>query len=245
VQDAHNLAWKLAAVAEGWAGEALLDSFESERRPVAQTNADQSLRNALRLMEVVQALGVSDMSDASRARFAATLADESGCERVREAIARQAEHFDMPGLQLGFCYGEGALLRAEGEPPPAPLDVRSFTPSGRPGARLPHTWITQNGGRASLLDQVPLGRFLLLAGPDGDAWIDALASTGGVPIEGRKLDLASLPDLEAWLSVAGIDRSGALLVRPDQHVAWRARHRAAQPARELSQALDVILSRRV
>lgn len=243
VQDTHNLAWKLAAVAKGWAGDALLDSFESERRPVAQTNADQSLRNALRLIEVAQALGVSDMSDASRARFAATLADPAGCERVREAIARQAEHFDMPGLQLGFCYGEGALLRAEGEPPPDPLDVRSFKPSGRPGARLPHTWIMENGGGASLLDQVPLGRFLLLAGPDGDAWIDALASTGGVPIEGRKLDLASVPDLDGWLSVAGIDRSGALLVRPDQHVAWRARCRAAQPARELSRALDVILSR--
>ena len=82
-----------------------------------------------------------------------------------------------------------------------------------------------------------------VAGPDGDAWIDALAATGAVPIEGRKLDLASVPDLAAWLSLAGIDRSGALLVRPDQHVAWRARCRAAQPARELSQALDVILSR--
>ncbi len=243
VQDAHNLAWKLAAVAKGWAGEALLDSFESERRPVAQTNADQSLRNALRLMEVVRALGVSDMSDASRARFAETLADPAGCERVREAIARQAEHFDMPGLQLGFCYGEGALLRAEDEPPPGPLDVRTFTPTGRPGARLPHTWITQDGAVASLLDAVPIDRFLLLAGPDGDAWIDAAASTLGVPIEGRKLDPSWVPELDAWLSLAGIDRSGALLVRPDQHIAWRARHRTAQPAAELARALDVILSR--
>jgi 2,4-dichlorophenol 6-monooxygenase len=92
---------------------------------------------------------------------------------------------------------------------------------------------------------VPLGRFLLLAGPDGDAWIDALSSASGVPIEGRKLDRASMPDLDAWLSLAGIDRSGALLVRPDQHIAWRARCRAAHPARELSRALDVILSRSV
>jgi 2,4-dichlorophenol 6-monooxygenase len=135
------------------------------------------------------------------------------------------------------------LLRAEGEPPPGPLDVRSFQPSGRPGARLPHTWVTEKGRRGSLLDQVPLGRFLLLAGPDGDAWIDALASAGGVPIEGRKLDRASVPDLDGWLALAGIDRSGALLVRPDQHVAWRARSSAARPARELSRALRTILSR--
>jgi 2,4-dichlorophenol 6-monooxygenase len=69
VQDAHNLAWKLAFVLKGLAGPSLLDSYEAERRPVAQHNADQSLKNALRLIEVPQALGTTDSTDASRLRM--------------------------------------------------------------------------------------------------------------------------------------------------------------------------------
>src|ERR1051325_10185700 len=94
VQDAHNLAWKLGAVSAGWAPDALLDTYESERRPIAQENADVSVRNAMRMMEACRAfLGLRDGS-ASRADVAA-------------AIAAQAEHFDMPGLQLGFTYDTG------------------------------------------------------------------------------------------------------------------------------------------
>ena len=66
VQDAHNLVWKLAAVEAGWASPSLLDTYEIERRPVAQQNAEQSLGNALRLVEVPQALGISDDIQASR-----------------------------------------------------------------------------------------------------------------------------------------------------------------------------------
>jgi 2,4-dichlorophenol 6-monooxygenase len=241
VQDAHNLAWKLAAAMHGWAPESLLDSYESERRPVAQTNADQSLGNALRLFEVAQALGVTDFSEASHQRMEATLADPAGRERVSEAIARQAEHFDMPGLQLGFCYETGALVRGEGDRPPGAGEVREFTPSGCPGARLPHAWLGEGDERRSLLDEVPLDRFLLLAGPDGDAWLDSLGKLDGVPIEGHRLSHSSVSELEHWLEVAGIDADGALLVRPDQHVAWRARSAASDPAAALSDALRAVL----
>src|SRR5262249_16711010 len=75
VQAAHNLVWKIAAVERGWAGDALLDTYEAERRPVAQRNADVSLQNAIRLGEVYQALAAEGA--------------------LRAAIANQAEHFDM------------------------------------------------------------------------------------------------------------------------------------------------------
>jgi 2,4-dichlorophenol 6-monooxygenase len=242
VQDAHNLAWKLAAVLEGRAPETLLDSYESERRPVAQANADQSLRNALRLLEVTAALGVSDFSAASRARMTATLADPVGLARVEQAIAAQAEHFDMPGLQLGFCYGEGALLRDAAEPPAGPGDPRTFTPSAVPGSRLPHTWVRDGEARASLLDWVPADRFLLLAGPEGEGWTSAVAALADARVEARRLTREALPGLERWLETAGIRGGGALLVRPDQHVAWRARDAVAEPARELAAALRAVLS---
>lgn len=240
VQDAHNLAWKLAAVSNGWAPASLLESYESERRPVARTNADQSLRNALRLFEVPLALGISDLSEASRARMEQTLASPAGRERVRAAIEAQGEHFDMPGLQLGFCYQAGALLRAEGESPPG-LQVREFVPSGCPGARLPHAWLGEPGARASLLDHVPLDGFLLLTGPEGDAWLEALPKLSGPPVRGLRLDSRLLPGLGRWLELAGIGPDGALLVRPDQHVAWRSARAVPKPTDELARVFPRIL----
>jgi hypothetical protein len=240
VQDAHNLAWKLGAVLKGEAGAGLLDSYESERRPVAQANADQSLRNALRLFEVAAALGVSDFSDASCLRMEETLASEAGCERVSAAIQAQAEHFDMAGLQLGFCYRDGALKRAEGELAPD-LQVREFVPSGCPGARLPHAWLQGGDGRTSLLDRVPIDRFLLLVGPEAAAWIEALACVQGPQVCSLRLTPALLRDLTRWLGVAGIGPSGALLVRPDQHVAWRSPKLVANPGDELAAVLRQIL----
>jgi len=196
VQDAHNLAWKLAFVSKGLAGTSLLDSYDAERRPIAQHNANQSLKNALKLIEIPQVLAATD-----------------GHERVGEAIANQAEHFDMPGLQLGFSYAPDA-------PPPEP---RRFEPSGTPGGRLPHVWLETRDGPRSLLDRVPLDRFVLIAGPDGSAWRGAAGEIGGARLALHLLDRKEVPELDRWLEIAGIEPSGALLVRPDQHVAWRAR----------------------
>ncbi len=240
VQDSHNLAWKLAAVLRGHADPALLDSYERERRPVARANADQSLRNALRLLEIPQALGITDSLEASCERVEATLGDPDGLARVRAAIASQAEHFDMPGLQLGFRYVEGALLREPGDDPP-PLEVRRFTPTGCPGARLPHAWLA--GAGESLLDRVPLDRFLLVTGPEGGAWVDALASIHAPPADSLVLTGDRLPDLPRWLAQAGLEPSGALLVRPDQHVAWRRPTLGEAPARDLAAAFAAALGR--
>jgi 2-polyprenyl-6-methoxyphenol hydroxylase-like FAD-dependent oxidoreductase len=239
VQDAHNLAWKMAAVLQGWAPASLLDTYESERRPVAQANADQSLRNALKLVEVPQALGVTDFSPASCERVEKTLADTEGLARVRASIESQAEHFDMPGLQLGFCYEHGALARGGSDRPPA-FDVRRFTPSGCPGARLPHAWL-RGDRRESLLDRVPLDRFLLVSGPEGSAWSDAIASLQAPPTATLSLSSDLMPDLGRWLEVAGIGRAGALLVRPDQHVAWRSAEAVPDAAAALAGAFGALL----
>jgi 2,4-dichlorophenol 6-monooxygenase len=212
VQDAHNLAWKLAFVLQGLAPDELLDSYEAERRPVSQNNANQSLKNALRLIEVPRALGLLEPSGASRDQMDAVLATPEGRRRVGEAIASQAEHFDMPGLQLGFTYAPNAK----------PPDPRNFEPSGAPGQRLPHAWLEGERAQRSLLDRVPLGKFLLLAGPQGDSWVNAVESLAAEHLALLKLSKDELPDLERWLKIVGIEASGALLVRPDQHIAWRA-----------------------
>jgi 2,4-dichlorophenol 6-monooxygenase len=235
VQDVHNLVWKLRAVDQGWAPDALLGTYERERRPVAQRNADVSVANAFRLSEVFEALG--GMGDGAAARRAGVLADADGRGRVAAAIANQAEHFDMLGLQLGFTYDEGALV-SDGSAAPAPANpVREYVPTGRPGARLPHAWV----GARSTLDLIPYDRFTLITGADGTAWAAAADGIGDIPLGyvalGRDIDAG-------WADQLGIDATGALLVRPDQHVAWRARRAVADPAATLRDALARIVGSR-
>jgi len=238
-QDVHNLAWKLAAVERRELPASLLDTYERERRPVARTNADQSLRNALKLIEVPRALGTLE-PEGARDRMEATLASAEGRARVEAAVADQAEHFDMPGLQLGFWYPEGAVAREDDARPPGDGEVRRFTPSGCPGARLPHAWLDP-ARTASLLDLVPLDRFLLLAGPEGEAWAEAVVGLDVPDTVVFAFDETSLVDLDGWLATAGIGRDGALLVRPDQHVAWRAPAAVSDPGPVLVRAFERIL----
>jgi 2,4-dichlorophenol 6-monooxygenase len=226
VQDAHNLAWKLAAVESGWAPPSLLDSYDTERRPVARENAEVSGRNAGRMLEVYQALGTS--GDGTR-------------DRVRAAIANQAEHFDMLGLQLGFRYETGALVRDGSAAPIVENAVREYVPTGRPGARLPHAWTRSDGVRVSTLDLVHPDRFTLIAGAAGERWTEAAATIASPPLGCLAIG-ADVPDAGgAWARQLGIEADGALLVRPDQHVAWRAPRGVDDPRAALRAALAAIL----
>lgn len=243
VQDAHNLAWKLAAVLAGTAPPALLDTYEAERRPVAQYNAEQSLTNALRLFEVPRALGWSEDPAEARRHFTEVLADESRRQEVIAAIERQAEHFDMLGLQLGFDYEQGALSPDGTARPAVENPVRDFVPSSRPGARLPHGWLPDGAGRRSTLDLIALDRPTLFVGPDGASWRDA-ARAIVPPLACVHLG-ADVEDPSGWwTAVAGMPRDGVLLVRPDQHVAFRARAAVADPETVLRRAVDATFMRR-
>jgi len=224
VQDAHNLVWKIAAVEAGWAPDALLDTYEVERRPVAQHNADVSLQNAMRLGEVYQALAEPDASG----------------DNLRAAIANQAEHFDMLGLQLGFIYESGAIANDDNEKPTPGSSVRDYVPTAYPGARVPHAWVTRAGVRVSTLDLFPYDRFTLVTGPAGQPWIEAMA--GSAPVDHVVVGRDIVDARGQWMTLLGIDADGALLIRPDQHVAWRSRHAVANPAAALSGALATILS---
>jgi hypothetical protein len=149
-------------------------------------------------------------------------------------VELQREHFDLFGLQLGYVYGEGALVPEE--PPPAPGSPSEYVPTARPGARLPHAWVREIGG-ASTLDLVPLDRPVLFSFGDHEAWAHALgeawAATVRVGID--------TPMLETWRTLCGVGATGALLVRPDQHVAWRAPDVVHLP--ELARALEVVAGR--
>ncbi|MEM1416136.1 MAG: FAD-dependent monooxygenase [Myxococcota bacterium] len=266
IADAHNLAWKLAAVLDGRAGEALLDTYERERRPVAQRNCAESRHNYEKIFEVVEALGLSRRGlelmarikasapfrwlPARLKRWAARLLARPAWRalrrfervpalraRVRAAIDAQAPHFDRIGLDLGYVYDDGALAR-DGEPAP-PSEVTEYRPSTDPGARFPHLWLDETHAR-STHDALAPDRFTLLLDEGGAAWRDAAAH---VP-HAAELDVASMSELcegaarEALRALCGIGASGALLVRPDGHVAWRQRELPARPAAALRAAFD-------
>jgi 2,4-dichlorophenol 6-monooxygenase len=238
IQDVHDLVWKLAAVEDGWARASLLDTYEYERLPVARHNAEQSLRNAMKMIDVPRALGVLD--EPTTKRMTATLADPSGRRRVERAIADQAEHFDMLGLQLGFVYSEGALVHDGSVAPTRTDPVREYVASSRPGARLPHAWVQARGARISSLDLVARAGMTLMSQGAHDLWSKAVEGLDGVPLTHLRAG-EDFADTEGhWAAVCGLEAGGSLLVRPDQHVAWRARHLPADPADALRGALAAL-----
>ncbi|UZJ32839.1 FAD-dependent monooxygenase [Streptomyces endophytica] len=221
IADAHNLAWKLAAVLGGHAGPALLDSYEAERRPVAALALEQSL---LRLADPRLHWDRSPQMAAAR---------------------RAAGALDPMVVHLGYRYASGAVLDPQPELPDPDDGARIL--DGTPGSRLPHLWLAGDGRRLSTLDLVR-SRFTLLTGPGGDAWVTAardVADRLGVDLAAHLIapGAAVTDPAGHWPGIAGLAGDGALLVRPDQFVAWRAATLPGAPADALAAALVRLLAR--
>ena len=255
IQDAHNIAWKLAAVIQGHAGPALVDTYESERQAIGMRNVDWAMFTALNHQVLDAGMGFSPtQSPAARhATFEAFFADtpmgETRRARAAEVFMTQRTEFQAHDLEIGFAYANGALV-ADGTAPPEsdPLGGR-YTPTTRPGHRLPHVWIERNGERISTHDLTGNGgAFVLITGTGGDAWRSAAAAAAtraGVTLTDAAIGdgLACVDRDGAWQSVREIADDGALLVRPDNHVAWRSFGASAQPGDELNAAFDRVLCR--
>jgi 2-polyprenyl-6-methoxyphenol hydroxylase-like FAD-dependent oxidoreductase len=222
--EAQNLAWKLAAVQHGWADERVLDTYHAERHRLAEINSQQSLNNAMKLFEVAIALGVDADPEVSRANYAAVISTPEGRAAVQAATDGQAEHFDMLGLQLGFSYtAEAGLVVDDGAPPVVAADiVRDYLPSTHPGARLPHAWVEREGQRVSTLDLVPLDRFVLLTSSPAWAAAGEQLVGGEVPIDVVLVGRDVLDIDSNWARAGQLASDAAVLVRPDQHIGWRA-----------------------
>ena len=206
VADVHNLIWKLAAVEARWLDDAQLDTYEAERKPVAQFNCDQSMLNAFKLIEIPMALGSTDNVQDSTAAMHTIIADPASRAGVEAAIANQAIHFDLLGLQLGHSY-DGPLVLADGTEAVVPDEpARDYLPSTRPGGRLPHAWLPD--GRSTLdLTDVRVPTILVR---DGTRLVE----------DGRPGVVASCP-AGVWDEAFDLDSDQCLIVRPDQHIAYR------------------------
>ncbi|WP_280254623.1 FAD-dependent monooxygenase [Nocardia wallacei] len=247
IQDAHNLAWKIAAVRRGHAGPGLLDTYDTERRPIGRRNLDWAvgiIANSELMSEAALGLG-PHVPQWMRPTFFNTYFEDSA--RGRTARARAAEvlrthRIDCQAIdiEIGAAYEDGALVPdGTAAPEPEPMGDK-HVPSTRPGRRLPHAWVEHDGARRSTLDLVPPGEFTLVAGPAGGAWAAAARAVrerAGLPLR------VAQPDSEDWSRVREIEADGALLVRPDQHVAWRSPGASTDPGAELSAAMNRITFR--
>jgi FAD binding domain len=219
IHDAHNLAWKLALVLKGVASPKLLSTYETERHPPAKFTVEQAYTRYV----------------------------------TRTAPYLGAKDFQPPAndfnIELGYLYHSPAIV-PEGDDKLHDDPRQTF---GRTGSRAPHLWLErgaagwleQSGGRLSTLDL--FGRaFVLLAGPDGAGWCEAAAKVAkafpGLELDAHHIGGPVLRDPGGHFPQAyGISSGGAVLVRPDGFVVWRAREKINAAQDVLTAALRTAL----
>ncbi|MCF3131400.1 FAD-dependent monooxygenase [Streptomyces olivochromogenes] len=191
--DVHNLCWKLAGVLQGWAGPGLLETYEAERRPVAHRTLHQAVANTHLMVQVLNR------------RHEQLRNGEAAPARVE--LPWSERYFAQLGLVLGVTYRSAAVLTGHTTPPEPSGDGTDYVPSAEPGHRMPHLWLTRD---RSTLDA--LGEWFTLLTPDPVHW-------GQHTTVGRPLRIEPLP--AEHTDLCGLGPRGALLVRPDGHIAAR------------------------
>ncbi len=220
----QNLAWKLAAVIHGQADDTLLDTYHDERHPVGELVSRQSLVGP-----------------------AATLLTRGEDDTLLPAEQR----IPLFSLIIGYRYRSRAVLsgdRASRTKDGIELLHGPEELTATPGTRLPHADLARDDESVSPLDLFD-GRFVVLAGTAGAQWSTAAvaaAAVTGVPLAVYRIG----PDTDLrdpggkWWTAMGLPADGAVLMRPDGIVAWRADSVSVDPAAAMTQALTTILGRR-
>jgi len=222
--DIVDLSWKIEATLAGWGGEALLESYEAERRPVALRNVAEASGNLGRMLSPEKSPHLLD--DTAEG---ASIREQTGAA-LSESMKREWQSL---GIHLGYVYAGSPICVADSTPEP-PGNASDYVQTSWPGARAPHVWLDDGW---STLDLFGRGFVLLCLDAelvDIDALFEA-ADAAGVPLTSVRLsNRAAVKTYERKL----------VLVRPDGHVAWRGDTlpenaadlvdiiRGARPARE-------------
>ncbi|HEX2418083.1 MAG TPA: FAD-dependent monooxygenase, partial [Micromonosporaceae bacterium] len=192
VGDAVDLGWKLAAVINGWGGSKLADSYEAERRPVALFNRQMCGK----LMDLTR-------------RFVQLSGDGTSWEHLAGFLEQESYQFDNLGVHFGYRYHKSPVISSE--PGPAPhWQWRSITPTTWPGGRAPALRLPDG---SQLFDQFGTEFTLVdLSGENIGELMAKEANEHGIPV-------AYVPVSDPL--VRAVWERDLVLVRPDQHVAWR------------------------
>ncbi|WP_354697986.1 2,4-dichlorophenol 6-monooxygenase [Paraconexibacter sp. AEG42_29] len=252
IHDAHNLCWKLAEVVSGRADDSLLDTYEAERLPVGADNADWALSafTNFAVIDVAMGLMPGAPKEQNMAAFAAFFADTRLGASIRgrfaEVINTQRVEFHAHEIEIGYNYDSAAVVPDGTDMPVRDPFGSVYKPTTRPGHRLPHAWIERDGRRLSTHDLITPGTFALIAGADGAEWLKAASAVAdelGVKIDAVTIG-GTVSDVDGqWAEVGGLEPGGAVLVRPDQHTAWRTQEVPTDPAAALRTAFDAVLGK--
>lgn len=202
IADAADLAWMLAGSLKGWASPAILDAYEAERRPITEQASQLITEVAHKVMKIRR-----EISDDIERR------DEIG-ETARARVGQSAYQLDKyqqccGGLNFGYSYDASPIVAYDDEAHPA-YTMHDFTSSTVPGCRLPHFWLDE--GR-SLFDALGPDYTLIRCDPTKPV-SDILGAARKRGVSLRLLDVDASARPSSY-------EHALLLVRPDQHVAWR------------------------
>lgn len=252
VQDAFNLAWKLAYVIKGYGGPGLLETYGDERAPVGKQiviRANQSRLDYAPLKAAFRVEGAENPVAAGIARF-----KDPGPEGVKarlaveQALDLKNTEFNAQGVEMNQRYVSRAVLAEPGEEHWQRDKECYLQATTRPGAKIPHAWLVdRRGKRISTLDVTGRGKFSLVTGLAGGAWARA-AEALELPYL-RTVVIGQPGTLDpycTWQRLREIAEAGALLVRPDGYIAWRcleAVHDEVVARDQLTAALDQVLDR--
>jgi aklavinone 12-hydroxylase len=214
IQDGYDLAWKLAMVLNAQAGPDLLTTYEPERQPVG---------------EMTVALQTANYAERMRPD--------------RKDLQTPGAETDYLKVAFGYRYRSAAIL--QDTPDDGVLTENPDQPSGRAGTRGANVVFKHKGKDVSSLDLI--GRdFVLLTGPEGAPWAragTALAYNCGIPLSIYRVG-ADLLDIDSkWAKRYGVTAAGAVLLRPDGYIAWRARTVTSSAATTLREALARVMFR--
>jgi putative polyketide hydroxylase len=208
IQGMHNAMWKLALVVRGRAGRGLLETYTTERHPVARWTVEQSLQNHRH----VQQIAIASITGGRHTMDAADIVT---------AARRYGNHL---GVEFGAVYDSPAIAPDGTAAPVVPDPYSDYVPSARPGCRAPHAWLGRGEASLSTLDLFGPG-FTILTGPDGGEWRDVarrMQADVDIPVACYAIGEAGLEDRDGvFFERYGIEPSGAVLIRPDGWVAWR------------------------
>ncbi len=225
IQDVHNLAWKLALVLNYKIPDVLLDTYYDERSPVAKRNIQWSSENAKRFVAIAEAIHSGDH------------------ETLKEKLQEQQKNLNYEGLDLGFIYHSRAVM-SESEQVLSVLPGK-YIATTLPGSRAPYVQLIKDGKVISTLDLFEK-EYILLVGSDGQEWqkaINQLAATLLLPIKSYRVanDGDLIDSKNIWHEIYETSLTGAVLVRPDGHVAWRSYSMVDNPRDALGEIFHTII----
>ena len=255
VQDAYNIAWKLALVVKGKANERLLESYTQERQPVGKQVVDHAIQTLYNMTRIPTTLGFKkgQSMEEGFASLEHLFSDAPDAEARRveleEVVKLQDRRSNAIGLHLGHRYKGSRAIVDDGTPFPEYKQdpVLHYEPTTHPGGYLPHAWVSHQGRRVSTLDIVPLGSFGTVCGIRGEQWRQAaqkVAQELGVSLPAYTIGYRCEYDdaFGAWSRRKEIRDDGVIVIRPDRHIAYRSTTMPEDPYAALKAAVLHVLN---